>query len=216
MEHIESSADDSTPHGSRQAYRSERTRSALLTAAQTVFARDGFDATRIEDIAAEAGRSRGAFYANFQSKTELFLELRNSAIRHRARELRERIESVTGEAARHAAVTRYLIEQICDRETLLLQIEFKLFALRHPERLAELAAKHLEASTSVHRQELSDFFSDHDKTVENDHRKTLAIEALLEGFAINALFSPQVLTPAHLEELIPRLVGEILPPLSAS
>src|ERR1700749_1355743 len=55
---------------SHQALKSERTRAELLRAAEVIFARDGFEASRIEDIAAEAGRSRGAFYANFASQTE--------------------------------------------------------------------------------------------------------------------------------------------------
>jgi AcrR family transcriptional regulator len=211
MEHIESTADDSTAPGSRQAYRSGRTRSALLTAAQTVFARDGFEAARIEDIATEAGRSRGAFYANFQSKTELLLELRNSAMRHRARELRARIESVTGDVARRAAVTRYLIEQICDRETLLLQIEFKLFALRHPDLLPDLAQKHLETSTSINLEELYDLLPHADGGLVEVRRVTLAIEALLEGFALNALFGPTVLDTEYLSALVPTLLEAILP-----
>jgi AcrR family transcriptional regulator len=143
---------------SQQALKSERTRSELLRAAEVIFARDGFEASRIEDIAAEAGRSRGAFYANFDSKTEVFLALRSLATRRNARALRDRIEHVLDPDERYQAITRYILEQICDTQTQLLQIEFKLFALRHPEMLPELAEKHLEASRSVNRQELSDLF----------------------------------------------------------
>ena len=131
---------------SQQAMKSERTRTELLRAAEVIFARDGFEASRIEDIAAEAGRSRGAFYANFASKTEVFLALRSLAARRNARALRERIQDVKDEDERYQAITRYILEQICDTQTQLLQIEFKLFALRHPTMLADLAEKHLEAS----------------------------------------------------------------------
>src|ERR1700722_10457095 len=143
---------------SRQVLRSERTRTALLTAAEKIFARDGFEASRIEDIAAEADRSRGAFYANFASKTEVFLALRSRAARRRAREVKERIDRVSGVQARYDAIIRYILEQICDSQTLLLQIEFKLFALRHPDLLPELSEKHLEASCSVNQEELHEFF----------------------------------------------------------
>jgi AcrR family transcriptional regulator len=95
---------------SRQALRSERTRTALLSAAEKIFARDGFEASRIEDIAAEASRSRGAFYANFATKTEIFLALRSRAARRRARELKERIDQVFGIQARYDAVIRYILE----------------------------------------------------------------------------------------------------------
>jgi AcrR family transcriptional regulator len=53
--------------------RQERTRAALVRAALTVFARDGFTGARLEVIAREAGYSKGAVYSNFSSKAELFL-----------------------------------------------------------------------------------------------------------------------------------------------
>ena len=152
------SAHETSVSLSQQAMKSERTRTELLRAAEVIFARDGFEASRIEDIAAEASRSRGAFYANFASKTEVFLALRSLATWRRARGLRERIQDVHDEEERYNTIIQYIVEQICDTQTQLLQIEFKLFALRHPELLPELAEKHLEASTSMNRQELSDLF----------------------------------------------------------
>lgn len=195
--------------GLSQGLKSERTRAELLRAAEMIFARDGFEASRIEDIASEAGRSRGAFYANFASKTEVFLALRTLATRRHAQELRERIEGLQGDAARYAAIIRYIVEQISDTQTQLLQIEFKLFALRHPEMLSELAEKHLEASTSVNRQELSDLFPEKNERLAETRCNTLAIEALLEGFALNARFSPKVLDESRIQEIVPQLMAQI-------
>ncbi|MGA7157618.1 MAG: TetR family transcriptional regulator [Acidobacteriaceae bacterium] len=193
----------------QQALKSERTRAELLRAAEVIFARDGFEASRIEDIAAEAGRSRGAFYANFASKTEVFLTLRSLSTRRHARVLRERIRAIKDEEGRYQAIIRYIVEQICDTQRQLLQIEFKLFALRHPEMLAELAEKHLEASTSVNKQELSDLFPGKNEKLAETRCNTLAVEALLEGFALNAQFSPKVLDEAHIKALVPHLIAEI-------
>jgi len=194
---------------SQQAMKSERTRAELLRAAEMIFARDGFEASRIEDIAAEAGRSRGAFYANFASKTEVFLALRSLATRRNARALRERIENVTDEEERYQAITRYILEQICDTQTQLLQIEFKLFALRHPRMLAELAEKHLEASASVNRQELSDLFPEKRNNTAEMRCNILAVEAILEGFALNARFSPKVLDESSIQKIIPQLLDTL-------
>lgn len=194
---------------SQRALKSERTRAQLLQAAEIIFARDGFEASRIEDIAAEAGRSRGAFYANFASKTEVFLCLRSLTTRRHARELRERIQKLQDEDSRYKAIIRYIVEQICDTQTQLLQIEFKLFALRHPEMLDELAEKHLEASTSVNQQELSDLFPEKNEKLAETRCNTLAVEALLEGFSLNAQFSPKVLDEAYMEALVPQLVAQI-------
>jgi AcrR family transcriptional regulator len=46
-----------------------------LLAAEQTFARDGYEAARLEDIAARAGYTRGAFYANFASKEDIFFAL---------------------------------------------------------------------------------------------------------------------------------------------
>jgi AcrR family transcriptional regulator len=202
-------ADRNAVSHSQQAVKSERTRAELLRAAEVIFARDGFEASRIEDIAAEAGRSRGAFYANFASKTEVFLALRSLAARRNARALRDRIQDVTDEGERYQAITRYILEQICDTQTQLLQIEFKLFALRHPTMRAELAEKHLEASAAVNRQELSDLFPEKSQDNAEMRCNTLAVEALLEGFALNARFSPKVLDSSRIQQIVPQLLDAL-------
>jgi AcrR family transcriptional regulator len=51
------------------------TRRRLLDAAERVFLRRGLQGSSVEEIAAEAGFTRGAFYSNFESKDELFVEL---------------------------------------------------------------------------------------------------------------------------------------------
>ena len=49
------------------------TRERLLRAAADVFARRGYDGTRVSDIAAAAGLSNGAMYSYFGSKAELLV-----------------------------------------------------------------------------------------------------------------------------------------------
>ncbi|MBV8159022.1 MAG: TetR family transcriptional regulator, partial [Dyella sp.] len=53
----------------------DQTRQRLLEAAAVVIAKKGLAATSVEDIAAHAGYTRGAFYSNFTSKNDLFIEL---------------------------------------------------------------------------------------------------------------------------------------------
>lgn len=55
--------------------RGRRSRQALLDAARVVFARDGFTAARITDIADQASAAHGSFYTYFRSKDEIFLAL---------------------------------------------------------------------------------------------------------------------------------------------
>ena len=56
-------------------------REQLLDAARRVFARQGYEGTRIGDIVREAGLSTGAVYGRFRSKNEL---LREAVVGHAA------------------------------------------------------------------------------------------------------------------------------------
>jgi AcrR family transcriptional regulator len=56
-----------------------RTRAALVTAARTVFERDGFLGSRLTDISAEAHCAAGTFYTYFSSKEEVFAEVLKAA-----------------------------------------------------------------------------------------------------------------------------------------
>lgn len=49
-----------------------KTREALLDAAEVVFQRRGVSSTSLDDIACEAGVSRGAIYWHFKNKNDLF------------------------------------------------------------------------------------------------------------------------------------------------
>jgi AcrR family transcriptional regulator len=70
--------------------RRARTRAALLEAAWTVFLRRGYAGSSVEEIAAEAGYTRGAFYYNFKSTGELFAELLQERVYSLYREMGER------------------------------------------------------------------------------------------------------------------------------
>ncbi len=59
------------PEPARRLPRAQR-REQILTAATEAFARSGFAATSLEDIAAEAGITRVILYRHFDSKTDLY------------------------------------------------------------------------------------------------------------------------------------------------
>jgi AcrR family transcriptional regulator len=63
------------------------TRRRLIDAAEQVFLRRGLEGSSVEEIAAEAGYTRGAFYSNFKGKDELFVELLHARVYDRYAEL---------------------------------------------------------------------------------------------------------------------------------
>ncbi len=71
----------------------------MIRAAEKIFARDGFEAAKLEEIAAEAGYTRGAFYANFDSKEDLFFALLEG-------EISSRINTVEQHDAQRSAIPK--------------------------------------------------------------------------------------------------------------
>jgi AcrR family transcriptional regulator len=55
-----------------QRERSDATTKALIEAARELFARDGYEATFLDDVASAAGVTKGALYHHFGGKRELF------------------------------------------------------------------------------------------------------------------------------------------------
>src|SRR5947209_6169280 len=70
-----------------RAERQAQTRQELLDAAARVFVKRGFTGSSVEEISAEAGYTRGAFYSNFRSKNQLFVELLHDRVYARYTEM---------------------------------------------------------------------------------------------------------------------------------
>lgn len=118
---------------SRRSPKAERTRAELLAAARTVFAQKGYEGASVGDIAAAAGYTKGAVYANFGSKEELFLEL--------ARELTADDATLKDSDATPDLHEVFATRAATDARTtqVLLALELYLYALRHPESRPDLA-----------------------------------------------------------------------------
>ena len=67
----------------------DQTREAIVAAAVALFADRGFVATSVQDIAEQAGVTKGAFYHHFASKNAVFLEIYSILPNHFLRTVRE-------------------------------------------------------------------------------------------------------------------------------
>lgn len=82
---------------------------ALLEAAFRVFARRGYRATRLEQVAAEVGLTKGAIYYHFEGKDDLF----RRAMEHRHQAIFQAIERELGRLEGPASVKlRYVLRRV--------------------------------------------------------------------------------------------------------
>ncbi|HXX20707.1 MAG TPA: TetR family transcriptional regulator [Candidatus Acidoferrum sp.] len=134
---------------SRQQARTLATRRRLLAAAEKAFARDGFEAARLEDIAHLAGYTRGAFYANFRSKEDIFFALLEDWVSERISEVTALLARHDSPASRVRALRGHYAQLAKDRRLVLLSLEFKLYAIRHTEAHARLRVRQRRIRASV-------------------------------------------------------------------
>jgi AcrR family transcriptional regulator len=88
-----------TAEAPRRPTRKEKqaeTRDRLLAAAERVFLRHGLQGSSVEEIAAEAGFTRGAFYSNFKSKDELFVALLQDRVYRQYAQMAEEAQEQPG------------------------------------------------------------------------------------------------------------------------
>ena len=78
MKHIspnQVAADTPVRAPTRRALAKQQTRGKVLAAARRLFSEQGYEGATIRDIAAAAGMSTGAVFANFTDKSDLFREI---------------------------------------------------------------------------------------------------------------------------------------------
>jgi AcrR family transcriptional regulator len=87
---------DARPKRLTRQEKQAQTRERLLEAAVRVFLRRGLQGSSVEEIAAEAGFTRGAFYSNFKSKEELFVELLQDRVYRQYAEMADEAQARPG------------------------------------------------------------------------------------------------------------------------
>ena len=111
-----------------------RTRAELLKSAERMFLKKGFHATGIPELAEEAGYSKGAVYANFEGKDDLFLQVVEERFDSPALEIEPTIDpSLSLEEQAVAAGEGFWQVFLGDPEWSLLLMEYATHAARHPE-----------------------------------------------------------------------------------
>jgi AcrR family transcriptional regulator len=183
--------------------KSEATRRKLLDAALRVFARDGFEAARLEDIAKESGHTRGAFYANFDTKEDLFLALLEQQASQRLESLRAQLEGAESVAERLEIVRSFYLGRATDHRYMLLTLEFKLFALRHPKQRARLADAHRSIRASLNYDGIKKLLPPGVDPEKNEMDKVL-LEVILTGLVLEHAYDPKRISAKQTVETLGR------------
>ena len=118
------------------------TRMCLMESAAKVFARRGLQQASIDEVAGDAGFTKGAFYANFKSKEELFLAMLDDRFAQRLEQI-DRVWQSDGDLqskARQAG--QDFADYLSDEEWSRLFFEFAAYAARNEDFRQELVTRY--------------------------------------------------------------------------
>lgn len=197
--------------------RTEATRRKLLKSARRIFARDGFEAARIEDIAADAGHTRGAFYANFDSKEALFFALLEQLMKERLAHLERLMGCCPDPEARLAKLREYYMDRIADRQWVMLMLEFKLFAVRHARLRAKLAETLRQIRSSAHIEVIQRYLPARLQLSPGSNEvRRAALEAAMNGLVLEHAYDPKRISEGQAVSMLGRIFDLLLEPESSS
>ena len=124
-----------------RAEQNERNRALVLDAARRVFLAQGYHAATVEQIADEAGFSRGVVYSQFGTKADLFLALLTDRIAERAAQNAAAAGQLAGPGISDLHELAWRAERASPGWRLLVT-EFRVHAARDPELNRRYAAAH--------------------------------------------------------------------------
>jgi AcrR family transcriptional regulator len=111
-----------------------QTRERLLDAAQTVFGRRGFLAASLDEVAEEAGLTKGAVYSNFDSKEDLFQAVLDDRYNDRTMRIADLVDATASFDEQAAEGARMLLDYFQEERIMtLLTLEFEVYAIRNPD-----------------------------------------------------------------------------------
>ena len=137
------------------------TRECLMRSAASVFARRGLQQASIDEVAEHAGFTKGAFYANFKSKEELFLAMLDERFAKRIEDIEAVIadESTAAQKARRAG-DAFAKSLRADPEWERLFFEFSAYAARNEDFRQEFVTRYramrdgIAAALRAHAEEM--------------------------------------------------------------
>jgi AcrR family transcriptional regulator len=187
--------------------RKEQTRADLVAAAREVFLRQGFHRATLDEIADDAGYTKGAVYSNFGGKDELFLAVLDARY---ADQLRIHGELMRGAGTLDAglrAAARQLAEQARHSpDWIPLLVEFWTHASRRPALRREALKRHqqqLDGLAAI----ITELAAEHDLDYAIPAAEVArSANAMSRGIALERLLDPDTDIADRFEDMFATLV----------
>jgi AcrR family transcriptional regulator len=196
-----------------RAEQAERNRALVLDAARRVFLARGYYGATLEQIADDAGFSKGVVYSQFESKADLFLALLEARVAERAAENARLAESLAGDGGLLALLDHLARGDQATPGWALLVIEFRVHAARDPVLSRRYAAAHARTVEALAGVLATVTARDGQAPAVGLHRLAELMLALSAGATLEQAASPDALGGRQLAvQLAPVLEPLVRPP----
>lgn len=192
--------------------RTEETQAKILDAAEVIFSKQGFENTQLEEVAARAGYTRGAIYAHYSDKEDLFLALMQHRVLTQLTAILQAIEAEPKVNKRPGIFKRWIASQVNDRNWSTLVLEFKLYALRRPRSREKLLSMYDTMRKLSGDNFIGMLFGDkldkHSRAAVE--RRLAVIGAILGAVILESHLQPKVLSKPHLQRVLEDLFDTLI------
>jgi AcrR family transcriptional regulator len=194
-----------------RAEQNDRNRALLLAAARRVFLERGYYAATLDQIADEAGFSKGAVYSRFASKADMFLALLEDRIAERAARNAQLAGELAGTGNFAAGLDQAQRDERATPGWRLLVTEFRLHAARDPELNRRYAAQHARTVDGVARM-FTEISKENVESLPFPPRLMAELWLAIEtGRALEQITDPDALSGPALHRLADWFAGQPMP-----
>ena len=170
------------------------TRSRLMQSAARLFCRRGLEQASVDEVARDAGYTKGAFYANFRSKEELFLAMMDEKFAAEIDRLDEALRSGEDidEQARHAGED-FIRFASGDGEWPRLFFEFAAYAARNDQFREEFMTRYRamrERVTTLYQRRVTEL--GFEPPIDEVEKVAVMTTCMANGFLMEKLLEPDL------------------------
>lgn len=171
------------------------TREQLMSDAPETFTRDGFESACVEEIAARARKTRGAFYDNFRDKEDVFFAIFEADIARDQDKIIGALAAAANLEERIDILATHLEEMLREKQRVLLNLEFKMYVARHPQKRKRLTDLYSEMCVRCSMTKVDTLFPEVvDAPAEKRRSLATELSVVIDGLSLSSLFSPEDVT----------------------